>query len=611
MEPIGFGAMMSQARLVIRLMVVLTLAQAVVVADAFVPPNDGPVPFRRDRVPLEAGAMTGLSKSLGVLARGLKPKTAAERRGAAQMVALALALNPGDQETREIISQYRKGGGGLRAEAGELVKARARVWRTIGWLESPVAGEDGHALAVCLKDVVVRSDPKDRRVEALGSRGDAGEAGAWEGWIPPVSAYEKKVARKQKEPKEPKVREKEPVREVAKVRLQNAAVEVPLWRLRVKVIDDGLLNHTTEGLLAETLKMRVAKSVPGADGRFGVDVGETVGSGTFRTVEDKVQKLLVSRHGKLPQDVRVKIESLKARRPTRTSGVSQSVSGAVALLADSAFSGVAPTGYVIGNVDSAGGFSLPNDFWLRVRALDEGGGGRLVVPAAAAQYFPSLLAMEKPEFFLKYQVLLAEDFDGLVKLSAKVPEEPLAAVVAAFEEIQERSKGQDAGQYIANRFVRQRLADVLRDAPNHLSARMLLLQGTSDRPTKIDREVLAVELGRCLDPLDWVMELHSGRVNSDVKVTSHKYAEEYDACREALRVLEWVVATDDRDLFEMVEGMMDTVRTFERAMRSTTSGNSARVAKAVEALVEMKAYHRAVMTSLRTGKAVVPAGDGR
>lgn len=77
MKTIGIVAMMLNRRLAMALAgaVVWVLAPGPAIGAVFAAPNDGPVPFRRDRIPLEQGAMVDLSKALGVLARGLNPKT--------------------------------------------------------------------------------------------------------------------------------------------------------------------------------------------------------------------------------------------------------------------------------------------------------------------------------------------------------------------------------------------------------------------------------------------------------------------------------------------------------------------------------------------------------
>lgn len=162
-------------------------------AGDFVAPADGPVAFRRDQVPLDVNLMEGLSQGFSIAAAGSAMKTASDRRGTAQMLALAVALSPANTKARTLIEDFTNGkhdatGG---ADAGEIESYRVALWQSIGWLDTTEAGSQGRALAACLKDVVIFFDPKDPRAQTLR---EAGERGAWSGWVPPLAAYESKEA---------------------------------------------------------------------------------------------------------------------------------------------------------------------------------------------------------------------------------------------------------------------------------------------------------------------------------------------------------------------------------------------------------------------------------
>ena len=62
---------------------------------------------------------------------------------------------------------------------------------------------------------------------------------------------------------------------------------------------------------------------------------------------------------------------------------------------------------VLGRVDENGALTLPKSFWEQMLALGPGNGKRLVLPASAAGWLPSLLAIGKPGIFMDYEVLLA------------------------------------------------------------------------------------------------------------------------------------------------------------------------------------------------------------
>ena len=162
-------------------------------AENFVAPAEGPVAFRRDKVPLNSERMVSLAKDLVTLAESQATHTAAERRGAAQMLALAIALNPANPRARELIGEFSKSAHPPHLNPKRLTTSREQIWQVLAWLETPAAGRQGQALAACLTDVIFASDPQHPQAEAWR---EAGERGAWTSWVEPVSAFEAKVVEK-------------------------------------------------------------------------------------------------------------------------------------------------------------------------------------------------------------------------------------------------------------------------------------------------------------------------------------------------------------------------------------------------------------------------------
>ena len=200
-----------------------------------------------------------------------------------------------------------------------------------------------------------------------------------------------------------------------------------------------------------------------------------------------------------------------------------------------------------------------------------------MLPAEAASCLPSLLAMAKPGFFLEYEVLLAANFQQLLDLTAKQPDAALATTTAKFRAVRERAESQDLRQYLANRFVRQRLADILQEAPFHESAKMLLLQAAGNRPTWVPRAVLAAELRRALEPMAWIMRSEDSapsdtgmppRSSFDAELTSAEVAKlgpTIDLCRTRVDELDRHADKDERDLLEQTRKVISGIRALERA----------------------------------------------
>jgi hypothetical protein len=527
-------------------------------AAEFAPPAEGPVAFRRDRIPLDVDAIAGLSRQLETLARGLRAESAADRRGAAQMLALALALDPANAKARDLISRYARDQHDPEGEIAVIERSRSRIWQCISWLETPEAGEDGRALAACLKDVILVSDPKHPKAADLRANG---ENGVWAGWIPELSAYEKPVVATTESPAEPPP-ETPATPEADAPLLEAARIQTVLW---LRVGKPGDMKWT---MGPSTLEMTARKVKPNQDQEakppFALAISHQPDMGQMFQLADSVKNLLRTHFGKLPRGVRVQVTGTDLERSI-ASGRRQSISAATAVLTAAAISGRAPEAVIIGQIDGTGAYKLPNGFWDQLRALGKGTGTRLVLPAEAAAFLPSMLALEKPEFFLEYEVLLASDLKQVLDLATRKPDEPPPPASAKFREIRERAGSGDVRQYIANSFVKQRLAAVLQDMPTHVSAKMLLIQASGSRPVFVSRAVAAAELRHAIEPIS---RITGNNTPGPGAIANAGLGEMYDSCRAAVEGLERYIEKTDRPLIEETREVIVALRTLDRAART-------------------------------------------
>jgi len=562
--------MISEKRHVLWIAGLLANMGVALFAGEFAPPAEGPVAFRRDKIPLEVAAMTELSQQLEVLARGLNPSTAAARRGAAQLLALALALDPVNAKARELIADYQQKRHQPAADAGQLEHIRARILQHVTWLETVAAGSQGQALAACLKDVLIIADPKHPQ---------AGEIGAWAGWVPDLSAYETKVVANNATSSNPRPR----VLPSAKreILLSKAQVHTLLWR---RIGKEGSSNWQ---LASAPLHMLATKVDESREGRtpFSIVIGSGQDAGLFAPTSAALTKLLAKHHESLPPACRISINSKELEQSIQSRKL-QSISAAAAVLASAAVTGREPEAIIIGQIDETGAFKLPTGFWDQLQALRKGSGQRLVLPADAASWLPAILAMENPGFFLEYEVLLAANFKELLDLTAKTPADALGKATAQFRGICERVGTQDVRQYIANRFVRQRLGEIMQEAPFHFSAKMLLIQASGNRPTLFERMVLAAELRRAIEPMDWIAKKAalvyspwSAKPENGIPANNSgsyefsspeiaKFSQTRDLCRTRVDGLEHHAEKNDRELLDSTRKVIDAIRNLERATRT-------------------------------------------
>ncbi len=571
------------------------LAEPPASAGPFVAPAEGPVVFRRDRLPLDADTMTDLADQLAVLANGQGGDEAVKRRLVAQMLALALALQPGHSEAIRILDKFQNGIQKAWGDANQLAAATAEVWQIRGWLETDAAGNDGHVLAACLGDILMLADPQHPRA---GSLRKAGEQGAWTGWVDPLSAFEKAgktepVVKNPSPENTPPVLPVPPVKKPAPegpIQLATAGVSTPLWTFD-KATKTTVLRSVPVRMQAK-MKEWAAKSEPLTCTMAFSGLSAYTDANSFKFTSDTLVKALTKHHGKVPAGVNVGLlcgddaDYLAARNRSAISGVA-------AVLMNAAITGCEPDATIIGEIQADGTFVLPARFWEKLRALSAGPGGRLVLPVQAERYLPSVLVFEDPDFFFKYEVLCASNLKELIERSAKESTPELAQVSAKFMEIRSKLGSQPVAQYIVNPFIRQRLAEVAKGTSFHASARLLALQAEGKRPAQLPRGLLACELRKAIQPMAWIPQYQIDGYNVP-NINTKALNSTFETCIKEVDRLGRYVEMRDRDIHVQVREMVTTIRTLARASKGRPEAYSGKVPIRNEFYALVRAYQAAI-----------------
>ncbi len=507
----------------------------------FVPPAEGPVPFRRDKLPVDVDTIAALSRQVTVLAGAGLPADAAGRRTAAQIAALALALDPANRPARDLLDRLKAGEVPAAAEGGELQRSRSRIWQTLAWLEMPEAGADGRALAACLTDVLVIADPDHPRAR---EQREGGEIGRWTGWVAPESAFREKAPEPDPEPMPEK--EEAPLPAVA---LAEVSTPVPVWT-RDK-------NKESPSLRMALLRAKVS---PGSESG-GVEIrwqdalrpGLTPPS---RAVAAAVAKRHDGLKGGLTADFTCRMDG--TYDPAGNGGT---LSGSAAVLLEAALSGNSGPALAFAVAGEDGSLSLPPAFWSALRALAASEKGhRIILPAKAENFLPSLLLLDGPDFFMENEVLLAGTVEELCSLAAGKPDPALAESLAAFAEIRAAGEGKAIGPFLAHPSTQARLNKLASAMPRHASARMLALQGSGSRPRFLPRPVLAREIRNALQPIGYLRE------ETGNELLTARLDEIHAGCREQLDGLFGFIEIRDRDLHKSAVAVADSIRTLARLL---------------------------------------------
>ncbi|BCX47859.1 hypothetical protein HAHE_17670 [Haloferula helveola] len=524
---------------------------------AFVPPAEGPVPFRRDKLPVDVATMTSLSSQLVSLAAHSNSEDPAKARTRAQMLALAAALDPSNTQAGKVVAALAKGEPIDAPSMDDVKMARTRAWNLLGWLEQPEAGEDGQALGACLGDVLIRIDPEHPLAK---DRSGNGEKGDWNGWVAAVAAFrDRETPSMEDGPDDGGTDDPAPESDRATLAMRKATVNIPLWCYNRESRKTTLEVAPLE--LSAWIKKKDDDEDKGSDEedshdpeRLRIQFGWKSRGDESAILAERLQPWLASRYGKLPRDLQFRLELPKDLTPSiRNHG---SLSGAVVILANAVFSGVEPEGAVLAMIGEEGDVRLPAKFWQTLRALaamEDLPGERIILPAAALELLPSLLTLDQSEFFIRQEVLLAKDIDSLLAVSSSQPPDAVTAAHAAFEEIRTARGTRSLGSFLDFQSTQQRLTKLVGDCPQHASGRMLALRGTSQWPQRLPRAIYAREIRAAIEPMGDVLRVPADKIKrTQLQATEAR-------CRESLgRVEKFYSSVSDRS--ELHDPATNTVK---------------------------------------------------
>jgi hypothetical protein len=224
---------------------------------------------------------------------------------------------------------------------------------------------------------------------------------------------------------------------------------------------------------------------------------------------------------------------------------------------------------ILGVVDVSGAFNLSPGFWDQLKALRPGQGERLVLPTAAAEYLPAMLVLNQPEFFMNYEVLLASNFTELLDLTAETPNETLVKVSTHFKEFCKKSSKLKLQSSLADPLIRRRLAEMLRLAPYHYSAKIFGIQAAGNQPRFLSRAVLAAELRNATALVGQLVTKLNKNSESDFVGTLSGNA--YDTGRDRVRALSAIADKQDQALITEVQETLTAVRNLKRASKTNVS----------------------------------------
>jgi hypothetical protein len=547
----------------------LFLLPTVVIADSFIPPTGKISPFRRDRLPLNDKTMSWLARVLTNVTSGSPYETAEHRRAVAKSLALAIALDPENRFVSDQLFTLIEGEKPDIVDKEKLERDKRQVWSMLGWLSSPEAGADGNLLAALIGETIAAIYPRDSQASSYTGKP---EHQAWNGWVAELASFKKApvmdqppvIDKEKPDDEKEELTNNEPKKEQkydpkGGIVLDNAKIstvlqmydnEKALWLPKVVQVEMKGSNHpkTEEGEDYHGFRVEISGS---PDDYW--QIQEELSS----PLRDRLSVHL----GQLPDrgEIKIRVDSDDPYpfRKNRTA-----ISGAAFVLANAALKGVTPNGTVIGEIDRSGKLKAPDFFWRTLMELAEGSGGRLIIPASVEPVFINMLALENPEFFFKYEVLMASSLDEFNLLASKEISGQHEEIYNKFKLIKDKAAGNALGPYLTNKFVRERLQEIVDQAPYHLSAKILNIYGTPERPRYLTREALGSEIWRTVDVVNEITKIEDIYGINANQLT--KLDELYKKMRDDLRDLERYTDSRNMDLLKEAKDLVTAVRGFGR-----------------------------------------------
>lgn len=528
----------------------------------FIAPTDN-APFRRDQLPIDVETMKQLSSQLATLCATLDSEDTSQQRTAVQFLALAQALDPVNRNAQEMLDRLGQGKNPTAPGANDLTLAKTRAWRTQSWLATDEAGKDGKSLALCLGDVLAKVDPEHPSAVAYKN-----EQGKWNEWVANADQFAKKgeptVAQNEEKSEEKMTDEEDDGDDDDKTNdkevtfaLNTASVATPLmiYNQDTKAYDLKLLPLTLSTTIDEEYE----------DFRYHLkDVDEDRIRPALLAINKSTVPWLKEKFQGLPRGGVVNLAlPPKEYYSTRRNG--ENLSAAAAVLAHASLSGQEPTGVVIGIVQPDGKLALPPNGWQLIRSLSSAPGNRIVLPKSSAELLLGLLTLDDLAFFMKHDVILADNIEELITLSKKTPDANLAAALSNFAGIREKATS-TIGPFVTNQFVRGRLETIAAAMPNYASAQFLLIQARGKRPAQLSDKVTAHEIRTALAPLKALIDLY-GDDDENTYPSNTQMQSAHESCRAALDPLDRLIASTERQLYGEALDLANTARTLARAMK--------------------------------------------
>lgn len=517
--------------------------------------------FKLEKIPLQVHTIKEMSVQLLTLSQRPQDKSAAQRRASAQMLALATRLDPMNQQAREAEIAIKKGKIIAPVDKDRELKAKSKLRVYRQWLSSPEAGKDANLLANHLVDATKTLN---------GNTINNVDLCNWDGLVSNFYAAEEKPTQKKPEVAINKPTEnqnttggnpqKKPKAPTVKFQITKLKCHAPLntfsYKERFSLEENRKINKKVPSHGISPINIAITNQLGGDDSHtpslqfsfspqipqdYNIEKNLQLG----QTIDSTLKSLILSRHPNLP-NAKINIDFNKSTYE-RSNKLAVTAPIAVMLEASITKQPLRDDIHFCAAIKSDGKLSRPENFWRLIQILRKSEtGGRLIVAEEGVELLIQLLVFGEPDFFTRWEVFSAATLDDAMHAATQTPPSNIDKAHKIFATIQGLTKKSEVTQLAVNKVVRQRLGEVVQLAPNHISAKVLLVQGGTKRPMRFSEKALAHELLPTITRIDqFMLREFNSRIPGSAKLKAfHK------KLRAKLDPIERMIDRSHADLYE-------------------------------------------------------------
>lgn len=540
-------------------------------AAKYISPDESKELFKVEKIPLQVDSMRELSKHLTALACREQDDSSTQRRGTAQMLAVAMRLNSANQLARETDQAMRKNESVTAPAPDAILKAKSRLRFFQRWLSNPDAGTDANALALYIADAT-----RVLNTETL----NAAEQANWSNILPaptvePAPAVDKTPPPVIAIPDKPPVTDK--TSEESPYKISELTVMMPLTMdTLTKYKDANDRNKEKIRRTSGNSTTPVKLSIEQQKGPLSLTTTSSLAPGNGPNDKVGFRKALLAlqtRLGTSAANAKVNV-TIGNRSSSQYSASNDSAAAAAVelmLAASKAGINLRPDLHLCAAIDSQGKLHLPKNFWSVMKALRAKNGttGRLIIPKASMGILTQILVFGEPEFFTRWEVIGVDTIEQALTYAAVDTDPKVAEAEQLFLSIRNLSNKEPVTKITVNKAVRTRLSEISSLTPDHLSAQLLLLQGGGKRPIRLNSLGIAHEIYPSIKK----MTSSLAQVNKDNPKPSD-IIKIHEAARADLDPLQRLISSSDNAFYKQALDIANDLRSLHILIKRNQRTNS-------------------------------------